>query len=39
MHTSALMADIVLGMARRLDHAGAVCDDMVEFLPTVETAA
>jgi len=36
---STLMADIVLGMARRLDHAGAVCDDMVDFLPTVETAA
>jgi len=35
----ALMAEIVLGMARRLDHAGAVCDHMVAFLPTVERTA
>jgi pyrroloquinoline quinone (PQQ) biosynthesis protein C len=34
-----LMADIVLGMTRRLDHAGAVCDHMIDFLPTVGDAA
>ncbi len=31
-----LMADVILGMARRLEHAGAVCDHMMQFLPTVK---
>jgi pyrroloquinoline quinone (PQQ) biosynthesis protein C len=32
-----LISDVAFGMARRLHHAAAVCDYMVEHLPTVAT--
>jgi hypothetical protein len=34
-----LMADVVLGMARRLAYAAQVCDGMMAFLPTLDTRA